>query len=350
MSGLIIRNLMNVTISGTGLGFPEGCKLITNETIHTLLLGENWKEKMTARKMNPEYYVNELGFNKRYWVHTPGHPLSSDEPTSADLMIAAAETAIKDSGLQKKDIDFFIAVTITSPRYTTSMGAFVGGKLGLNTPAIEIKSGCASNIFSLVLAAQLIQSGAKNVLIACGETTSKIIKANSNMTYAGGDAGAAVVVSRCDDSSKGIAAAYLNTNGEWCGYMGVNGSLPPNREDLENDNYTLTYNEGSEEFLSKAWDEIPQRLYEASGLSGGDIHCLIPHQVMKKRIAMISEAAGIPLPKTVNIIEEYANCGPASLLLALHHARKDGLLKEGETAMLAAAGGGISWGGIILKN
>lgn len=350
MKGLTLNNLMNIRISGTGIGFPGRGKWTGNEAIHAAIFGEHWIEKMAAKKLDPQYYINELGFKQRYWVHTPGQPVTHDELTAADLMVEAAERAIADSGLSKTDIDFVIAVTITSPRYTTSMGAFVGGKLGITAPAIEMKSGCASNIFSFVMAAQLIQSGARHVLITCGETTSKIIKPNSNMMYAGGDGGAAVIVSRCDNNKKGIAAAYLNTNGAFCGFMGVNGMLPPNQKDLDEGNYLLTYNDGSEEFLQQAWDEIPSILYNASGLTAADINCLIPHQVYKKRTLSASKAAGIPADKTVNIIEQYANCGPASLLLALHHAFKDGLLQEGGTAMLVAAGGGISWGGIILKN
>ncbi len=341
---------MNITISGTGTGFPAGGKWIDNEVIHAAIFGEDWAATMAAKKLDPQYYINEMGFKQRYWVHTPGQPLYHDELTAADLMVAAAENAIADSGLSKTDIDFIIAVTITSPRYTTSMGALVGGKLGITAPAIEMKSGCASNIFSLVMAAQFIQSGARHVLVTCGETTSKIIKPGGNMMYAGGDGGAAVIVSRCDDSSKGITAAYLNTNGAFCGFMGVSGMLPPNRKDLDEGNYVLTYSDASEEFMQQAWDEIPQVLYKASGLTAANIDCLIPHQVYKKRTLAAGKAAGVPAGKTVNIIEQYANCGPASLLLALHHAYKDGLLKESGTAMLVAAGGGISWGGIILKN
>jgi len=136
-------------------------------------------------------------------------------------MIEAANNAIINSRANKNEIDFVIAVTITSPRYSTSMGAYIAGKLGINAPAMEMKSGCASNIFSITLAAQLIQSGARNVLIACGETNSKIIQPDSNMLYAGGDAGAAIIVTKSNDAGKGILAAYMNTEGSFSGHMGV---------------------------------------------------------------------------------------------------------------------------------
>ncbi len=175
MNGLTLKNLMNVEISGSGTAFPEkGGRWVTNEDIHAMLYGDNWQVKMAEKKLAPEYYEDELGFSKRYWVHTPGSPIQHNELTSAYLMTAAAKNAIADSGISKDEIDFIITVTITSPRYSTSMGAYVTGIMGIRAPAMEMKSGCASNIFSITLAAQLIQSGARNVLIACGETNTKI--------------------------------------------------------------------------------------------------------------------------------------------------------------------------------
>jgi 3-oxoacyl-[acyl-carrier-protein] synthase-3 len=348
-SGLTLKNLMNIHISGSGTAFPERGRWITNDDIHQMIFGDDWVEKMTAKKLRPDYYETELGFKKRYWTHTPGTIISHDELTSADLMIEAAENAIKDSNINKDEIDFVIAVTITSPRYSTSMGAFVAGKLGINAPAFEMKSGCASNIFSITLAAQLLQNGARNVLITCGETTTKILKLNSTMAYAGGDAGAAIVLSRTDNNDKGIVAAYLNTNGSYSSYMGVSGLMPPNQQDLDHENYYLTYVEGAEDFLQDAWSSTPEILYNASGIKPDEIDCLIPHQVHKKRTIAAAQAACISIDKTINIIGDIANCGSSTILVALDYARKNNKLTKDQTALLIAAGGGISWGGIILK-
>lgn len=304
---------------------------------------------MAAKNLAPQYYEEELGLKQRYWVHTPGTAFSQSELTSADLMIEAAKAAIANSSIAAGDIDLVIAVTITSPRYATSMGAYVAGKLGISAPAFEMKSGCASNIFALTIAAQFIQNGARHVLIACGETNSKIIQPGTNMLYAGGDAGAAVIVSRSTDARQGIAAAYLNTEGSFSGHMGIPGLLPPNEEDLANQKYFLTYSNSAEHFLDEAWRSTPSILYEASGYKPEDIDCLVPHQVLKKRTEFISAAAGIAKEKTIDILAGYANCGSASLLLALHHALENGHLKKGNTAMLVAAGGGVSWGGLLLN-
>lgn len=346
--GLCANRILNIEIKGTGIAFPSKGKWISNEDIHTMLHGENWQQVMASKKLEPDYYYKEYGFKKRYWVHTPGTLIVHNELTSAYLMLAAANDAIKNSGVKKDEIDFIIAVTITSPRYSTSMGAYVAGLLGVRAPAIEMKSGCASNVFAMVLASQMIQNGARNVLIVCGETNSKIMKMEGPVPYAGGDAGAAVILSAAKDSHKGIIASCLNTDGAYSSYMGVPGLMPPNKKDLEAGNYYLSFSDGANDFLDHTWRQIPETLYKISGMKPEDISYLVPHQVHKKRTEFASTASGISLNNTINIIDEYANCGSASLLLALHHAKENNWLDAGNNIMLMAAGGGISWGGFIL--
>lgn len=348
--GLTLKDLYHVEITGSGTAFPDKGRWVTNDDIHQMIFGDNWAEKMAAKNLVPGYYESELGLKNRFWVHTPGSSITHNELTSADLMAEAAEAAIKDSGIKKDEIDFTIAVSMTSPKYSTSMGPYVSGKLGLlNTPAIEMKSGCASNIYSILLAAQLLQNGARNVLIAGAETITKILKMNSTMAYAGGDAGAAVVLSRTGAKDKGIISGYLNSNGSFSNYMGVKGLMPPNQQDLDAGNYTLSYEEGTEEFLQQAWATTPGLLYNSSGLKPENIDCFIPHQVHKKRTLAAAKAAGVCMDKTINIINNTANCGSVTILVALDYARKNNRLNKNQTAMMVAAGGGISWGGFIFR-
>lgn len=350
MEGLILKNLQQIEITGSGYAFPDKGKWVMNEDIHSMLYGQDWEQEMARLHIDPGYFQNELGFQKRYWVHQPGEEILHSELTSADLMIAAARNAITDSAIHKNDIDFVIAVTITSPRYTTSMGPFICRELEINAPAMEMKTGCASNIFSLVLAAQMIQSGARNVLIASGETNSKILRNEARMLYPAGDAGAAIIVSKSKDKRKGIIASLLNSNGTYSSFMGVPGLLPPNKTDIEADNYRFHYSNRAEIFINKAWASIPPTLYKSAGLKGSDIDCLIPHQVHLKRIIAAARDADVSLDKTVNIVAEYANCGSATILLAIDHARKNKMLLKESLAFIEAVGGGVSWGGIILKN
>lgn len=348
--GLFINEIMPAIIKGSAAAFPEEGRWMTNENIHSLIYGIDWESKMKEKGLDPDYYEEQLGFKNRYWVHQPGSEISHDELTSASLMKEAGARALEDAGCKPDDIDFVIAVTITSPRYSTSMGPFVAGQLNIQAPAIEIKSGCASNIFSIIFAAQLIQSGARNVLITGGETNTKTLPMHPRTAYAGGDAGGAIVLSRATVKGQGILAAYVNSDGSYSGHMGVPGLLPPNQIDLEGKNYYLQYSDAAEDFLNKAWSQTPEKLYEQLKINGDEIDCFIPHQVNKKRMEFAINASGVEKEKTIDIIDKYANCGSVSLLLAINEARKAERFVAGQKALLVAAGGGISWGGMILQN
>jgi 3-oxoacyl-[acyl-carrier-protein] synthase-3 len=131
--------------------------------------------------------------------------------------------------------------------------------------------------------------------------------------------------------------------------MGMKGLMPPNKKDFDEDNYYMSFYEGTEEFLQSVWSSVPGILYDTLKINSGDIDCFIPHQVHKKRTIMAGIAACIPEDKTINIVGDIANCGSVTILVALDHARKNNRLKKDQTALLVAAGGGISWGGLILK-
>jgi 3-oxoacyl-[acyl-carrier-protein] synthase-3 len=186
------------------------------------------------------------------------------------------------------------------------------------------------------------------VLIAGGETNTKLMRLNPRMAYAGGDAGAAIILSKTEDGNKGILASYLNSDGSFSTHMGVPGLLPPNQKDLDEERYFLEYSDTAETFLDEVWSATPQMLYNAANLTASEIDCFVPHQVHKKRTLFALNAAGIAPEKTINIISKFANCGSVTLLVALDAAKKQGKLNN-NTIMMIAAGGGISWGGIILR-
>jgi len=131
--------------------------------------------------------------------------------------------------------------------------------------------------------------------------------------------------------------------------MGVPGILPPTLEALENNEYTLFLSDKTESVLKEKWKLIPEILFKKSDIRSHELNAYIPHQVNKKLIQYGADAAGITQDKTINIVSEIANCGPSSVLIALHHAISTNQIGNGSLVMLAAAGGGISWGGLILQ-
>ncbi len=348
IKGTFLNNLNGVAINTVSSAFPNGLQKVDNSAIHALLYGENWQSVFSEKNYNVDYIKNELGYSERYWSHTPGTPITHNELTAADLMEAASRKALRESNIDKNEIDMLIAITVTSPRYTNSMGAYVAGKLELTCPAMEIKTGCASALYALVLAAQFIRSGARNVLVTAGETPTKVTGKNGNLIYAVGDAGAAVILSK-SDIEKGILSAFLGCEGAYSGAMGSPGLLPPNQQDLDSNAYDMLMGKDSELFIQSAWQQIPKLLYNNSGLSASDIDILVPHQVNKNILQLVIDSSAVDISKTINIIDKYANCGSVGVLLALENAFQNHNKLINKKIMMVAVGGGVSYGGLIVN-
>ncbi|MBK8487907.1 MAG: 3-oxoacyl-[acyl-carrier-protein] synthase III C-terminal domain-containing protein [Chitinophagales bacterium] len=347
--GLKIQELWGIKILSTASAFPSPGRFVSNTEIHQMRFGNNWKEVFKTKNYKLDFIENELGYENRYWTHTPGTPISHTELTSADLMEASAKKALEKSGLNKNAIGLFIAVTVTSSKYTNSMGTYVAGKLGLQCPSFEIKTGCASSVYALMLAAQFIHAGTTHVLIASGETPTKVTGTDTNLLYAVGDGGAAIILSKTTDDNKGIATAFLGSEGKFSGTMGTPGLLPPNQDDLDNNAYLMQMGKESADFVKELWKGIPNILFQNSGLNEKNIDLLIPHQVNKKLLDLVCEASGIEKQNTIDLISQYGNCGSASILIALNNAVENNRIKKDTSIMLVAVGGGISYGGLILN-
>ncbi len=346
-TGIRSKSISNIKILASSKSFLEGGKWIVNEDIHELLYGRTWKAKMKKRNLDPDYYEEEYGFNKRYVVHFPKDSKDKLQLTSADLMEDAGRKAILESGLKKKDISLVIAVSTTSHRYTTSLGAIVAGRLGLKCASFEMKAGCSSGIYALVTASQLAQATKGNVLIVSGETLSRV--ASGHFFYAAGDGGAAVILSYTPNKNCGIQSCYLDSDGSYSEKMGVPGTLPPTREAFEKNKYFFQSSGDINSFIESKWKEIPKLLYKNANISSSQIKLLIPHQVNNRLIEVCRKAAKISPDKVINKVGEYANCGQASILIALNDAIKEERISNGDYFLLCAVGGGLAWGGILWR-
>lgn len=347
--GLKMQDLWGVEIISTASAFPSPGRFVANAEIHQMRFGKNWESVFREKNYKTDFIENELGYQDRYWTHTPGTPIIHSELNSADLMEASAKKVLEKSDIDPKEIGLFIAVTVTSPKYTNSMGTFVAGKLGLQCPSFEIKTGCASSLYAIILAAQFINSGTKYVLIASGETPSKVTGTDTNLLYAVGDGGAAVILKKTEDENKGIITGFLGSEGKYSGTMGTPGLLPPNQEDLDNNAYFMHMGKESADFIADLWKVIPNILYQNSGLDENAIDLLIPHQVNNKLLNLVINASGISKQNTIDLIAKYGNCGSASILIALDHAFENNKIKNNNSIMLVAVGGGVSYGGLILN-
>ncbi len=346
-TGIREKGISNIKILASAKSFPEGGKWVFNEDIHKLIHGKDWKDKMKEKNLDPDYYKKEYGFNKRYLVHLPGNSKDKLQLTSADLMEDAGKKAIVESGIKKRDISLVIAVSTTSHRYTTSLGAIVAGRLGLKCASFEMKAGCSSGIYSLVVASQFVNATKGNVLIVSGEMLSRV--ASKEYLYAAGDGGAAVILGYTPNKKSGIQSYYLDSDRSYSNKMGVTGVLPPTKESFKKKEYFFKSTGDINSVIESKWKEIPRILYKNANISPSQIKLLIPHQVNNRLIEVCRKSAKISPDKVINKVNEYANCGQVSILIALSDAIQENRIRNGDYFLLCAVGGGLAWGGILWR-
>lgn len=343
LNGRKYNAISGVNICAVTSAFPSGGRWLNNIDLHTLRFGSDWAQVFKEKNLDPNYIENELGYVKRYWSGEAG---IAGGINALDLMEAAALKALQKSALKPQDIDLCIAVTVTSPRHINSMGTMLAGKLGLSCPAFEIKAGCASLIYAMLLGAQHISGGARNVLIISGETPSKVTDKTTNLIYAVGDAGGAIIIS-AGSAEQGLITGFLGADGQYAGTMGSSGVLPPTHEDIDAGKYFMTVGNESDALIERAWSGIPEILFRQAELSNEQIEMLVPHQVNKKRFETVLKASGVKREKAIYVLDKYANCGSAGIALALEQAMQKPEVLLGNKIMMVAVGGGVSYGGMI---
>lgn len=345
-----IPKLSGIKIDTCVTSFPEELgNWVRNDQILSSKLGKEYDKILRLKGQSNDLIKNKFGYELRYWVHDPWSDKdSSDSPNSLDLMLVVAEKAFQTSMVKKDDIDLVIAVTTTSPYYTSSLSTRVAHSLGLNCASYDFRSGCASGLYALINAYQNIATGARNVLIVCAETLSKLINTKTNVGYAVGDASAAVILSKTDMKERGLHIGHLGSEGKYADSFGVPGILPPTEKSIKEQDYSMKTMLDANDTISNAWDYIPRHLLMQSGFNKHDIDLYIPHQVSMINIMKGANSIGLEEDKVMNVLRDYGNCGSVSVFIALEKALQTGKLHSGAKGMLVAVGGGLSWAGAII--
>jgi 3-oxoacyl-[acyl-carrier-protein] synthase III len=338
-----------IQIKATTSSFPkEFGNWYSNEDIHKLKFGKNWKNNFEKEKKDPDYFLNIHGFKKRFWINEPNRTKTLSKYSTEDLMLSATGKLFSENSIQSTSIDLLITVTTTSNKYTSTLASSISNQFGMKANCLEIKAGCSSMLSALSIAYQYLGNGLDSVLIVCAETYSKLTNLNSNFLYGVGDGAAAILLKRNNLSSKPIFC-FLETDSSLSNSMGVEGTLPPTKQDFLDDKYFLKMNSDIAPALESKWKEIPKKVYANSKIKSKDIACFIPHQVNKAFWETAVKASKISKEKAIYTLPEYGNCGSVTILLALDYAIRNGKIKRGDTIFLAAVGGGVSYGGFILE-
>ena len=266
----------------------------------------------------------------------------------------AAKQLIQKTGVDPDTIDALI-VTTTTPDYKfPSTASIVLGKLGLkNAFAFDFSAACCGFLYTLDVAASMIQSGRyKKIIVIGADKMSSLVDYTDRATCVlFGDGAGAVLVEATEEENVGVQNSYLRTDGQGLPFlhMKAGGSVcPPSHFTVDHRLHYL-YQEGRTVFRYAVTDmsNDVMKIMEMNNLKAEDVNWVIPHEANLRIIEAVTKRAGIPLDKVVVNIDHYGNTSAATIPLALWDAESQ--LKKGDNVIFTAFGAGFVHGASFYK-
>ncbi len=335
--------MYNSRITGLGKYLPE--TVVTNDDL------KQWLDT------TDEWIQERTGIKERRWID----PKTSEDNTSI-MGAKAAKVAIERAGLTKDDIDFIVFATLSPDMYFPGGGVRVQDLLDMPTiGALDVRNQCSGFVYALSIADQFVKTGMyKNVLVIGSENHSGGLERSTRgrgVTVIFGDGAGAVVISRCEDNSKGILSSHLHSEGKHAKELSLEGPSTGRWVDAimeENDPDDVSYYPYMNgQFVFKhavvRFSEAINEGLEANNLTKENINMLIPHQANLRIAQFIQRKFGLSDDQVYNNIMRYGNTTAASIPIALTEAWEEGKIKENDIVVLAAFGSGFTWGSVIMK-
>ena len=324
---------INAVITGVGGYVPD--YILNNEELSRMV------------DTTDEWITTRVGIKER-------HILTEEGLGTSYLARKAAKQLIQKTGVDPDTIDALI-VTTTTPDYKfPSTASIVLGKLGLkNTFAFDFSAACCGFLYTLDVAASMIQSGRyKKIIVIGADKMSSLVDYTDRATCVlFGDGAGAVLVEATEEENVGVQNSYLRTDGQGLPFlhMKAGGSVcPPSHFTVDHRLHYL-YQEGRTVFRYAVTDmsNDVMKILEMNNLKADDVNWVIPHEANLRIIEAVTKRAGIPLDKVVVNIERYGNTSAATIPLALWDAESQ--LKKGDNIIFTAFGAGFVHGASFYK-
>lgn len=355
------------TITGIGHYVPKN--VVTNQDLTTVM------------DTSDEWIRERTGIEERRYI-------TAGEESTSTLALEASLKAIADAGIDKNDIDFIIFATLSPDYYFPGAGVLLQRELGIaktEIAALDIRAQCSGFIYAMTTADQYIKSGMyKKILVVGAEVHSVGLDFSTrgrNVSVIFGDGAGAVIVEATEDKDKAVLATSMHSDGTYAEklsymYPGAHGGYFLEKYAIEG--FDVDYSETNNDlgyghyFMNQdmvdkhriaphmegqavfkmAVRKFPEVIMESlakAGMGPGDLDVLIPHQANLRINQFVQKTMRLEDHQVYNNIMRYGNTTAASIPIALSEARDEGVVKKGDTLVLAAFGAGFTWGSVVLK-
>ncbi len=327
--------MKKISIIGTGSYLPE--RVMTNFDIEKFL------------DTSDEWIYTRTGIKERR--------VADKGVATSDLCKNACERAMKMAGVQPEDIDLIVLATITPDTHCPAGANWLEAKLKCgNAVSFDVTAACSGFIFALHMADKLIRAGAnKMALVVAGEIMTRVINWNERESCIlwGDGAGAAVVT----DSRHGheVLSTHIHTDGAGGDTLlmpgGGSKTTPISHESVDAGLHFLKMIEANKSFkvAVNRFAGAAEEAVAAHGYTIEDTSLIIPHQANLRILQAMAKKLNVSMDKIYMTIEKYGNISSATVPIALDEAARSGKLKKDDLAVLAAFGGGLTWGSSLIR-
>jgi 3-oxoacyl-[acyl-carrier-protein] synthase III len=323
----------NAGIIGMGHSYPDG--LLTNADLEKIV------------DTNDEWITSRTGIKQR-------HKAAKDEYTS-QFAVKAANQALERAGIDAKDIDIIVCATTTPDQILPSTGCIIQAEIGANNAAAyDVVAACSGFLYGLTTVESMIRTGqVKNALVIGAEVLTKYVDYTDRGTCViFGDGAGAAVLSAVPDN-KGILATKIRSDGRYLEqlYSPGGGTRMPASHQTIDDGQHFFKMKGNELFkvAVRSMAEISAEMLAKAGYTVDDVKVVIPHQANQRITDAVASRLGVPEEKVYSNIAQHGNTSAASIPIALDECIQNGTVLEGDLVLLTAFGGGVTWGGTLIR-
>lgn len=279
--------------------------------------------------------------------------LKGEGLATSDMVVPAVQELCRKRGIDPSEIDALIVGTVTPDMMFPSTANLACHKLGaVNAWGFDLLAACSGFLYSLTTGASLIESGRyKKVVVVGADKMSSIINYEDRATCIIFGDGAGAVLLEPNYEGFGVQDSVLKSDGSGGNYLNMRagGSLRPASIETVTNKEHYAFQEGQTVFKHavKGMADVSAELLERNQLTGNDIAWLVPHQANKRIIDATADRIGLDASKVMVNIERYGNTTAATIPLCLWEWEKQ--MKKGDKIVLAAFGGGFTWGATLIN-
>lgn len=272
---------------------------------------------------------------------------------SSELGYQAVKGLLEKTGTLPQEIDLLICATVTPDMFFPATANIISDRAGIkNAFSFDLNAACSGFLFALQTGASYVQTGLYKKVIVVGADKMSSITDYSDRTICPlfGDAGGAVLLEPTMEEY-GIMDHVFHTDGSGSKYLHIKagGSLKPSSHETVEAREHFIYQEGQSVFKFAVVNmaDVAVEIMDRNNLKAEDIAWLVPHQANLRIIDATGRRMGLPPEKVMINIQNYGNTTTATIPLCIWEYENK--LKKGDILILAAFGGGFTWGAIYLK-